>query len=360
MNVVRITPTSVDGVPAEDPLYEAIENGEAGSTVEMEDGAYKAPHYFTQTNASLVRAIGDNVRIEAGAGATLFFTQPWSCRDITFDGITIEAGLAAVLTDGKTAEEETDPNHRYYERVNFLNCDIDGGFNHATKTGRGSKWGMRLHQWTGSVIQNCHFHNIKWEHGLYYTQGGVLDTLIDQCTFDECGRAGIQEANRHEENDGLQAEGELRVRNCSFRRLGLMDGAGAITISGRRGLIWLEKNSVWCTEDGNALVIWGEYDPVDPDYPKQGTPNYGLVVSDLDVIGNDCVRPLIQIAATDHVRLLKGNVTGGANPTSIWMNGSKYGMGGRAFRIKDIELSLTGFRYAGRWVDEQTQMKLLP
>lgn len=209
------------------PLHWCIQDGPAGD-VHVEPGVYRVPK-IVRTNGGRYIAVGRATitpeQVDGSRGSyTLYLEQGNEGRPLFFHGFDIPPGETCAFT--------TYAKNGPYE-VSFVDCLIDGGYDHSTETGTMSKWGMIPHVWSGSLI-DCTIRNIAKEHAAYpHSISG--DVLVRGCRFEGLGRTALQFASRDTE-DGYSPY-RVTIRDCTIDDVGLNDGGSAITAYGIKELV---------------------------------------------------------------------------------------------------------------------------
>jgi hypothetical protein len=95
---------------------------------------------------------------------------------MSFDG----DGRAAIII-GKPL----DPFFSYkFTGWHFVDCEVDGGFDHGTQTGAETKWGVFTWAVDDFVWSGGSIHNIKREHAIYM-HNCLGDVLIEAAALYE-------------------------------------------------------------------------------------------------------------------------------------------------------------------------------
>jgi hypothetical protein len=136
-----------------------------------------------------------------------------------------------------------------HEGFHFVDCAIDGGFDHATGRGLNTKWGVWAHsladfQFVGRT-RPAEIKNLRNEHA-FYLQNCRGDVTIDNVRASRLGRTFLQVTARP--GDGPPGVGTVTVRNCVVEDacIAIGDdykGGYAFTIAGRHtGMLIFENN----------------------------------------------------------------------------------------------------------------------
>ena len=258
---VGCTPDSIrlgtETIASKNPIADALKRAGPGTLIELAAGDYPAfsvgMSKQNEWNAPIaggnrgqpivVRAIGAARVVPGSSGDTIAIVQDVPCAHITFEGLTIIAGYRAGIMFYKCG-----PN-QMHEGFRFLDCTIDGEFDHLTGRGRNSKWGV----W-GHSLKDFEFvgrkrpavvRNIKNEHA-FYLQNAKGDITLDNVQCSRVGRTFIQITARR--GDGEPGLGTVSVRNCVIEDacLAMGDeykGGSAFTVAGRHtGQLIFENN----------------------------------------------------------------------------------------------------------------------
>lgn len=114
-----------------------------------------------------------------------------------------------------------DGSHSLHENNVFKRCHLNAA------AGAQPKWGFRLYNWKNGTFINVYVENVFWEHPWYLNVIGSL--LLRKCRAYNSGAQGLQVVNRNLETyDPLSwmVEGEHRVEQCNFTKVGLPQGDG--------------------------------------------------------------------------------------------------------------------------------------
>lgn len=132
----------------------------------------------------------------------------------------------------------------------FDGCEIDGGYDWYTGTGRNSKWGILTWAVSDFSFRNGWVHDIKREHA-FYMHNNLGDVWLEKNTVERCGRTFCQiTARKFEFGVGPLPEnpGDIHVRDNWITDVTLGDGCEggqAITLTGRnRGVTWVVRNTI--------------------------------------------------------------------------------------------------------------------
>lgn len=338
---ITLTPSSIvweDGTVLEttDPIRDVLEQAPLDSDVELEPGAYPRPsNIIKATRPKILRGKDDTVRILGkGEQDTLGFGDPEHCGDIAFERMTVEGSHRYAVS--------TWMNKGEFEDFAFRQFVIDGGYDHASGIGTYCKAGFSLNDVSGLSFVGVEVFGIQGEQCVYTRNCGTKPgrhIYAEDVFFHHCGRSGWQDVSRPNENGGKPALGELRIRGARFSNCGIGgpgqqgEGGGAFTIAGRKAWAYLEKVTVECTSQGNALTAWAE---LAPELGKPGMTGVGVGLFDCVFNGNDCTRPTIQLAAHDHIYVTKTIASRGAHARVLEMNSPNFGMGGHVFPVGQL------------------------
>jgi hypothetical protein len=328
----RCTPTTVviggNAFESANPIADAIERAGPGSVIDLAPGEYPsfaigmakdAPWNARTRGGSpgapiTVRALGAVRVVPSSSGDTIAISPGTSPGHITFQGLEIVAGYRAAVMFYKTGGSFV------YQGFRFVDCDIDGGFDHLTGQGRNSKWGVWAQclsdfEFRG-LSKPARVHDVKAEHA-FYIQNSRGDVTIENVHGSRLGRTFVQFTARP--NEGPEGIGTITVRKCVIDDPCIAagdnyKGGSAITIAGRhRGTIVIEGNRY------RAGFAPGIRKLTTPDRPYGtgalvandggGARNGTLILRDNDFeIAPECGdRPLVKISGCDDVRIVGAN-----------------------------------------------------
>lgn len=225
----------------------ALELAAPGCTVVLDPGDYPAFSIgFTnrQNNSSMgtggaplrpVVVRGRNgARIVAGADHdTIKIAQQYPVAHIRFENLEIHAGQRSGVIF------YTPPPDGSNLGFEFLDCTIDGGFDHAQQAGRDSKWGVIAHGLKDFVFagrsKRASVHSIRFEHA-FYLQNPRGDITLENIDAARLGRTFVQVVAR--EKEGPPGQGRITVKGCKVEDTGLAQrdnfkGGTAFTFAGR-------------------------------------------------------------------------------------------------------------------------------
>jgi len=319
------------------PIKWLFEEGDVGCQAFLTPGRYPPPGITRNMRPALLRGINGSAHpltAEAskdgvvtihrtGGGDTLGFTYPDTHRDIVFEGIQIEAGYRSAIMYLMNAHQHVGQDEDF-ENHTFLNCWINGGWDHQARTGYQSKWGVLGNRASGFLWRGGGVENICWEHAFYLHNSGSLGVSIHGALIQNCGRTAVQCTARINENNGRPSTGRLHLLDTEIKNVCLGDGGSAITISGQQGRTLIERTKVSFddpTHGGTgAIVIWPEYEEGNPNKP--GTPN-----GDVLVVGSEFLMPadkgdrsLVKISAVERLYSKGSTYTAGRNPVAVDLN----------------------------------------
>ena len=140
--------------------------------------------------------------------------------------------------------------NQVHEGFHFEDVDIIGSWDHLTRRGKKSKWGVWGHslrdfQYRG-VTRKPIIEKIRLEHA-FYLQNLKGDVLIERVRGRRLGRTFCQFTAR--EKDGAPGVGSITVRECEVEDTGLSEwdghkGGSTFTIAGRiTGPVLFEGNT---------------------------------------------------------------------------------------------------------------------
>lgn len=344
---INITPTHItweDGTRLEtyDPIRTVLHEAPIDSIVEAEDGEYPRPaKWIEKTRPKVLKGKGDGFRIKGRAQYdTLSFVSP-ECSDFRLEHATVECPDAP--HGANVYGIQTWMHKGPYTDWALEDVKVEGGFDWAKKTGPYTKAGISFNHMNGLDVVGCRISGIGGEQCLYIRNSGshpMKHVFIADSFFGSCGRGHIQDVGRPPEGPPAPSLGDLRIRRCAFEDGGLGEGGASITVTGRAGPTYVESCVITCSEKGNGITFWPEYDP-GPPWFKDGTPNYGLALVDTTILGNGTHRENVQVSAAEFLFVAGCTITSGAshtgvgNPTAIRLNGGG-SMAGHLFPVKSI------------------------
>ena len=218
----------------DDPLKWAVQN--VNGFCLIEPSVYTVGKIKSTKGGTFMARINQSVRLVAGEGDTISIDDGKDIAPVVFRGWDIPAsGRSAFMTDSRWGSSFD---------VSFVDCVIDGYYNHATNTGQMAKWGLMPHLWSGYAAR-CIFRNIKKEHGIYCHEPKA-DILLLDCEFSRNGRTGCQFVAR--ETEGGYSFVQLDIVGCTFNDNGLNDGGASITAQGIQHIL-LTRVKSWIGED---------------------------------------------------------------------------------------------------------------
>jgi hypothetical protein len=305
------------------PLAEALRRAGPGTIVDVAPGEYPAFGIGLGRNDAwnantpggnrgapvVVRGRGARI-VPGSSGDTITISQGAPCAWIRFEGLTIVAGNRAAVMFYKCG-----PGQKH-EGFQFVDCTIDGGFDHASGRGSNSKWGVWAHGLAGFEYRGGSIFNLRNEHA-FYLQNAQGDITIENVRASRLGRTFLQVTARP--GEGPPGVGTVTVRNCIVEDacIAIGDdykGGYAFTIAGRHtGVIQLENNRYRAgfvpeiaklTRPGvrygtGALVAWDGF----------GQPNGRLVLrnNDFEMAPGCGDRPLVAIGGCTEVDIAGTN-----------------------------------------------------
>jgi hypothetical protein len=209
---------SISVEPGQD-VGDLIDTTPAGTTLILEDGDHEIGRITRSAGCTVMARNCRMATVKANSGDTISCMDGALLEETLFRGLFIEAsGRSAVMTLSEK------PPYRF----NFLDCVIDGGYDHATGQGFDSKWGLMIHRWAGWAAR-CTFRNIKREHGAYI-HTPMSDILLYKNVSENLGRTSYQFVGRRTEAG--YADIELHVKDCTLKNPGLRDGGSSLTVQG--------------------------------------------------------------------------------------------------------------------------------
>ncbi len=389
---ISCTPNSVQvsGQPrlaATNPIARALELSKPGTLIELAPGDYPAfavgferpadDNAITNGGANsrpvTVRALG-RVRVlrHADGGDTIAFVQQKRHGFLIFEGLTIQASYRTAVIFYEVGPGQS------HDSIHFLDCHIEGGYDHLRRTGKESKWGvygraLKDFQWRG-VRGRSTIHDIQHEHA-FYLQNPAGDIRIENVDASRLGRTFLQVTSRIAQ--GPPGAGKITVRGCKISDVCLaagddFKGGCSLTFAGRhQGTVWLENNQIRTGFDAALSALTNPGEPYGTGALLVWAPE-GEPVSELVLLGNrfefapGCGdRPLVSLQG------LRGLWLG---PDNSLRTSSKYpalaieplGEGG-AFQTQDLRalrvgtpLSIEGgIEYRGQKVEQSELARIL-
>ena len=166
---------------------------------------------------------------------------------IHWQNIKFEASGDAAFLIGSSADLV---NGGSYTGWSFEDCEIDGGYDWYTGTGRNSKWGILTWAVSDFSFRNGYVHDIRREHA-FYMHNNLGDVWLEGNVVERCGRTFCQfTARKFEFGVGPLPEnpGNIFVRDNAISDVTLGDGCEggqAVTLTGRnRGVMVLSRNTI--------------------------------------------------------------------------------------------------------------------
>jgi len=215
----------------------------------------------------------------------------------------------------------------------FIDCTIDGGYDHALQAGRESKWGVLGHGLADFVfagrIGRAAVRNIQHEHA-FYIQNPRGDVTLENIDGSRLGRTFVQVVAR--EKEGPPGRGKITVRGCHVEDTGLAGrdehkGGTAFTFAGRledctilvegcRYRAGFNRELTHLTRAGtpygtSALVAWDG---------RENRPNGALTLRDnhFEMAPGTGERPLVSIGACRSVSIAgKNQFLAGGHPVAL-------------------------------------------
>ena len=249
--VLRCTPQAVtlpDGTVVTDraPLARALELAAPGARVELSAGEYErltlgltSKSWWScrskggQANAPIqVSGFGARL-VNRGDSDTLGIADKVPVGFIHFEGLQIDGGQRAGVMFYNL------PDNRAHEGFHFVDCHIDGGYNHAAQEGRNSKWGVLGHDLKDFVfagrLGRASVKNVRHEHA-FYLQNPRGDLTLENIDASALGRTFVQITARP--HQGPVGRGTITVRGNHVSDIGLgpwddHKGGSAFTFAGR-------------------------------------------------------------------------------------------------------------------------------
>lgn len=263
--IVQCAPTWVqldDGRRLETPypLARALEFAAPGAVIDLLPGEYPPLQigFANQDPANartaggskglpvVVRGRGGVTITPQGRGDTIGINNQIASSHIRFENLTIAAGSRSAVMFYDLA------NDRRHEGFHFIDCTIDGGWNHlGGGGGTSSKWGVLGHDLADFVFagrdRRAVVRDVRLEHA-FYLQSPRGDITIENVDAKRLGRCFVQITARA--RSGPPGRGLIRIRNNVVADTGLSDwdnykGGTAFTFAGglRHCTILVERNT---------------------------------------------------------------------------------------------------------------------
>lgn len=326
--------------PSDAPLALAIELAAPGALVRVLPGDYgpmslgvgghgdarALPAGGNAAMPILVRAEGRVRLLPRGAQDTLTIGQTRPFSHVRFEGFEIHAGSRAAVMFHRA------PANGANRGFHFIDCVVDGGFDHVTDRGLHSKWAFQV--WDpddfvfAGVRRRAVVRNVCHEHA-FYVQHPRGDVRIENVDAQRLGRTFLQVTARA--SSGPPGRGRLVVRGNRIEDTGIsgrdnFKGGTALTFAGRLEAmeILVESNRVrsgftpelrWRTLEGApygtaALVAWGA---------GEDQPNGHLILrgNHFEFAPGAGDRPLVSIAATRRATLEGNRFLAGEHPVAL-------------------------------------------
>lgn len=243
--------------PSPNPISAALSKAGPGSHIQVMAGTYPPVRIGYKSNSKdtariaggvrgqpvRVTAIGEVILQPRGSSDTLSISQDVKNGFISFEGLTLFAGYraAVMFTQGGGI----------HEGFSFIDCTINGGYDHAAQQGAASKWGVQAYQLKDFVflgaLREAQIVNIRDEHAFYLhnTQG---DVLIQNVRASRIGRTFIQMTSRPHEGPparGMIVLRDIKVIDACIARGDDYKGGTAFTFAGpHHGTILVQGCSV--------------------------------------------------------------------------------------------------------------------
>ena len=310
----------------------------------VEDGLYPPPGKVSGLGGgTFIARTKHGVEIDVPSGDNALYTPDGGLvRETTFRGFRWNSGRLATWS---TLSEK--PPYR----VNWRDCIIDGGYDHANRTGRDTKWGLNGHRWSG-YMADCHVRNHYREHGAYI-HTPEDDLLIAGCLFEKNGRTAMQVVGRTTESTGKPGAGyadvEVNIHRSTARNNGLKDGGQAWTFAGVRDILIDGGSESFIGDDRDFRDRYMETHPEIPVFGRghlvvwddKGRAGYAenVVLEDVNFKSwpGDGWSPAVQVTASDRL-VVRGRVyvEVGYQPTAFLL---KYGMAVDTSGLGDYRLA---------------------
>lgn len=321
----RCTPDSVQislspVVRVGNPIAYCLERAGPGSLIELSPGTYRGFSIGVQgaspDNARTaggspglpVVIEGHGARLRPVASDTIFVSQQNKNGHILFRNLRIDAGTrSAIMFAGGGV----------HEGFSFHDCDILGGYQHASGGGRASRWGVHAHSLKDfefrGVSRYAKVVNLRDEHG-FYLHNLRGDVTIERVVGANLGRTFVQVTARS--GEGQPGLGRVTIRDCRVRDCGIaprdgFKGGFAFTFAGRhRGEILLERCQYRAGLNPALAHLRAPGEPYGTGAlvvtrGRESEPLSRLVVRDCDFVfaPGSGDRPVVQIESAGEVRL---------------------------------------------------------
>ncbi len=260
-----------------------------------------------------------------GGGDTIAITQEKNCGWFRFENLEIVPGYRAGVMFYKGGK------NTIYEGFHFVDCNIVGSWDHLTKRGGKSKWGVWGHSLSDFVFRGsfapARVENIRAEHA-FYLQNSKGDVTIENVHGRMLGRTFVQLTARPK--DGDPAPGKITVRNCLIEDPCIAEGdnfkgGSAISLFGRHtGEVLIEGNRYRAGFDPRVRrltrkeVPYGTGAVMITDF---GGPSNGHVIlkdNDFEIAPGCGDRPLVSIGGCKKLELVGTNrMVAGAHPVAL-------------------------------------------
>ncbi len=331
---IQCTPKTVQGLgkppsSVTNPIARALELAQPGSVIDLAPGEYPAfaigfgqaadDNAITTGGANgrpiIVRAHGKvKIRRHRDGGDTIALVQQKRFGYVTFEGLTIEASYRAAVMFYAVEPGQS------HDAIRFLDCHIEGNYDHLRKQGADSKWGvygraLRDFEWRGQRGRST-IRDLQHEHA-FYLQNPAGDILIENTDASLLGRTFLQVVSRPHE--GPPGNGRITLRNNRIEDACVAPGDNfkggcTLTFAGRhRGTVWLENNVIRTGFDDERRALTAPGDPYGTGALLVWAPE-GDPLSELVLIGNrfefdsGCGdRPLVSLQGLKGLWLGPGN-----------------------------------------------------
>jgi hypothetical protein len=326
--------------PSDNPIAEALTRSGPGTLIELEGGDYPAftmgfgkgqrgeamTHGGSPGNPVIVRAVGGGrPRIRPnGGGDTIAVAQAMRVGNITFQGILIVCGYRA----GVIFYKLDDPT-KVHEGFHFIDCEINGAYDHLAQQGVQSKWGIWGHSLKDFVFKGVDkpavVRDICHEHA-FYLQNARGDITIENVLAQRIGRTFCQFTARP--SDGTPGTGTITIRHCIVEDACIAagdnyKGGAAFTFAGRHdGTVLVEGNRYRAGFAPGIQKLTGPESPygtgafVAWDYHSGATGKLILRDNDFELAKGCGDRPVVSIGGCRDVQVVGKNrfVSGGVQP----------------------------------------------
>ncbi|HKX45325.1 MAG TPA: hypothetical protein VJP77_01280, partial [Planctomycetota bacterium] len=229
------------------PIARALDRAAPGCVIELAPGDYpgfglgfNGKQGWTSSTAGgeplrpiVIRGTLGARILPAGRSDTISVGGQVPTAHVRFEFLEIHAGERAGVMFYDL------PDDRSHKGFEFVDCRIDGGWNHVAKSGSSSKWGVLGHDLEDFVFKGdsrrASVANIRHEHA-FYLQSPRGDLTLEKLDASRLGRTFVQVTAR--ERSGPPGRGLITVRDCDVSDVAIAEGDGykggaAFTFAGR-------------------------------------------------------------------------------------------------------------------------------